>query len=352
MDFHFKEKRNVKKVLGVILLLIASAGVSALSTSAQVKQPLKLVATTPLPGFSGDFDHFALDLKGKRLFLTAEDHKTVDVFDLEGKHLHSITGFGQPHAALFLPESNKVIVTDGDDDFGRVELVSGEDYKILSTIKLPNGVDSAVFDPTSRYYYVASGGAESAKTHMVSIIDTKTFKQVGEIALPGNESEAMSIDKASKKMYVSLRATNEVGVVDLQTRKVIARWPIPGASTANSLVLDEANHRVFIATRKPPKFFVFNTDTGNVVTSLPCAPLHDDLWFDRASKRIYVTGSETTTVFEQKDADHYTHLADVPTGFRAKTSILVPELNRMYIAVSGKGKADAKLALQVYELQP
>jgi len=352
MDFHFKEKRNVKKVLGVILLLIASAGVSALSTSAQMKQPLKLVATTPLPGFSGDFDHFALDLKGKRLFLTAEDHKTVDVFDLEGKHLHSITGFGQPHAALFLPESNRLIVTDGDDDFGRVELVSGEDYKILSTINLPNGVDSAVFDHTSQYYYVASGGEESAKTHVVSIIDTKTFKQVGEIALPGNESEAMAVDKEGKKMYISLRATNEVGVVNLQTRKVIARWPIPGASTANSLVLDEANHRVFIATRKPPKFFVFSTDTGKVVTSVPCAPLHDDMWFDAARKRIYVTGSETTTVFEQKDADHYSHLADVPTGFRAKTSILVPELNRMYIAVSGKGKADAKLALQVYELQP
>src|SRR5256885_11241229 len=108
-------------------------GVIALSTGAQVKHPLKLVATTPLPGFSGDFDHFALDLKGQRLFLTAEDHKTVEVFDLDGKHLHSITGFGQPHAALFLPESNKLIVTDGDDDFGRVEMVSGTDYKILST---------------------------------------------------------------------------------------------------------------------------------------------------------------------------------------------------------------------------
>ncbi len=86
--------------------------------------------------------------------------------------------------------------------------------------------------------------------------------------------------------------------------------------------------------------------------SLPCSGLHDDMWFDAPHKRIYVTGSETTTVFEQKDADHYTHLADVPTGFRAKTSILVPELNRIYIAVSGKGKANAKLALQVYELQP
>jgi DNA-binding beta-propeller fold protein YncE len=341
----------MKRLLGVCFLSLLALAL-VLPAAGQQKQPLKLIATTPLPGFSGDFDHFALDLNGKRLFLTAEDHKTVDVFDLEGKHLKSITGFGQPHAALYLPETNKLIVTDGDDDFGRVELVSGDDYKILSTIKLPNGVDSAVFDPITQYYYVASGGEETAKTHALSIIDTKTFKQIGEITLPGNESEAMAIDKAGKKMYVSLRATNEVGVLDLQTRKVISRWPIPGASTANSLVLDEANHRVFVATRKPPKFLVFDIDTGKVVTSLPCAPLHDDMWFDAARKRIYVTGSETTTVFEQKDADHYTHLSDVPTAFRAKTSILVPELNRIYMAVSGKGKPDAKLALQVYELQP
>src|SRR2546423_13296891 len=138
----------------IYLMLFVIFGMAA---RAQEKQLLKLLVTTPLPGFSGDFDHFALDLKGKRLFLTAEDHKTVDVFDLEGKHLQSITGFGQPHAALFLPESNKLIVTDGDNDFGKVELVGGEDYKILSTIKLPNGGDSAVFDPTTQYYYVASG---------------------------------------------------------------------------------------------------------------------------------------------------------------------------------------------------
>ena len=86
----------MKKALGAILWLMPAIGVIALSTSAQVKQPLKLVATTPLPGFSGDFDHFAIDLKGKRLFLTAEDHKTVEIFDFEGKRLHSIAGFGQP----------------------------------------------------------------------------------------------------------------------------------------------------------------------------------------------------------------------------------------------------------------
>src|SRR6266705_3061092 len=98
----------------IILALCAS------EVGAQEKLPLKLIATTPMPDFTGDFDHFVVDLKGSRLFLAAEDHKTVEVFDLRtGKSLHSITGFWQPHAILFLPDTNKLIVTDGDD-FGRV----------------------------------------------------------------------------------------------------------------------------------------------------------------------------------------------------------------------------------------
>jgi len=35
----------------------------------------------------------------------------------------------------------------------------------------------------------------------------------------------MAIDKQSKKMYVSLRATNEVGVVDIATRKLSPDGP-------------------------------------------------------------------------------------------------------------------------------
>jgi len=111
-----------------------------------------------------------------------------------------------------------------------VELVSGEDYKILDTIKLPPGVDGAVFNPVNQYYYVESGSdGPGAKTHALNIIDTKTFKHIGDIMLPGSHSEAMAIDKAGKKMYVNLTGTNEVGVVDLEARAVIARWPIPGA---------------------------------------------------------------------------------------------------------------------------
>jgi hypothetical protein len=68
----------------------------------------------PLPGITGDFDHFAVHVKGNGLFLTAEEHKTVEVFDLKTtKHLKSIGGLDTPHSALFLPQSNKVYVVDG-----------------------------------------------------------------------------------------------------------------------------------------------------------------------------------------------------------------------------------------------
>ena len=341
---------NSTTLLAVAGLLLFGFGARI---TAQEKTPMKLVATTPLPGFTGDFDHFAVDLKGKRLFLTAEDHKTVEVFDLDGKRIKSITGFGQPHAILFMPDVNKFIVTDGDG-FGFVELISGEDYQILDKIKLPPAVDGAVYNPVNKYYYVESGGEEGGQTHKINIIDSRAFKLLGDFSLPGNHSEAMKITRDGKKMYVNLSTPKEIGVVDLDSRQLVARWPIPDAETPNSMALDEPHHRLFIATRKPPKFFAFNTDTGKVVTTADISALNDDMWFDAARKRIYLSGSETTTVFAQKDADHYEFVTEVKTGYRAKTSLYVPELNRFYAAVSGKGKPDAEqqLALEVFDVQP
>ena len=46
---------------------------------AQTDPPLRLIKTIFLPGYVGDFEHFAADIKGNRLFLIAEDHKTVEV---------------------------------------------------------------------------------------------------------------------------------------------------------------------------------------------------------------------------------------------------------------------------------
>jgi hypothetical protein len=107
--------------------------------------------------------------------------------------------------------------------------------------------------------------------------------------------------------------------INLATRQLAARWPLPADA---HLALDEPHHRLFTATRKPALFIVFDIDTGKVVSTLPCVGVNSDMSLDVAHKRIYVTGSETAKVIEQRDADHYEHIAEVPTADRLLRQVL------------------------------
>jgi hypothetical protein len=72
-----------------------------------------------------------------------------------------------------------------------------------------------------------------------------------------------------------------------------------------------------------------------------------------------VTGSDTTSVIAQRDADHYEQIAEVLdsaptlrfTYLRSIGSISPSQERQAGHKVSGKGKPDAKLALQIYQVQ-
>ena len=55
-------------------------------------------------------------------------------------------------------------------------------------------------------------------------------------------------------------------------------------------------------------------------------------------------------VFHENDADHYDLIGHIATAFRAKTGVLVPELNSYYLAVPQHEKQTAEL--RVYEVLP
>jgi len=59
--------------------------------------------------------------------------------------------------------------------------------------------DHSAYNPVNGYFYVENGGGPEGKTHVLTIIDTKSFTKVGEVAgLPGNSNEGMVIDRAGK----------------------------------------------------------------------------------------------------------------------------------------------------------
>ena len=87
-----------------------------------------------MPEIIGDFDHFTVDLKRGHLFVSAEVHHSVEMFDLRtGDHLQSIGGFKTPHSIAFAPEKDELMVADGGDS--SLVLLSGEDLHRIDRIQ-------------------------------------------------------------------------------------------------------------------------------------------------------------------------------------------------------------------------
>jgi DNA-binding beta-propeller fold protein YncE len=341
---------NVRwRILGISMLIT----VAALAPFAGAKEiaPLRLLEAVPLPGFSGDFDHFAVDEKGDRLFLAGEDHKTVEVFDLKtGRRLKSIPGFGTPHSIIYLQESDRILVTDGDK--GVLQILRGSDYTVVDHVDGLAGADSMRLDVPSQTLYVVTGGKDVPLDYSFLVaIDLKTNKKVGELRIESNHVEAFALESSSSRLFVNITDKHEVAVLDRKAMKEIARWPIGTQADNSPMAFDEPHHRLLIVCRKPGTLLVMDSENGKVIAHLPAAERSDDIAFDAEKGRIYVPGGEGfTSVFQQKSADQYELVAKVKTEPGAKTCLLVPSLSRLYVAVSpGETKALAKVL--IYHVQ-
>jgi DNA-binding beta-propeller fold protein YncE len=336
------------RVTALVIVLFALA----VGARSQAGAPLVLAQSIPLPELhDGDFDHFAVDLASHRLFLTAEKNAAVEVFDLQtNKLIHTLKDIDEPHSMIYRADLKKLFVIDGGA--AEVKIYQGDTYKRLGAVKLEDDADSMVYDPSTKYLYVVNGGKGAKMAYcLVSIVDTTTDKKLADIKIDSDSVEALALEKSGPRIFVNVTGKDSVGVIDREKRTVIATWPIGQEAKHNvAMAFDEAAHRLFISTSNPEKLIVLNSDSGAIVASLPCGHMVDDLAYDAKSKRIYLTGTDFIDVFQQKDPDHYELVGQVPSAFRAKTAILVPQLNRYYLAVPRH--EDKSAEVRVFDVRP
>src|SRR6266699_4292609 len=324
----------------------------AVNSKAQDHTPLKLVKTIPLPGLhDGDFDHFASDVDGHRLFLTGEENEKVLVLDTStNKLIHTMENMKAPHAILYRKDLKKLFIVEGDAS--AVKVYDSDTFQMGAEIKVSIDADSIAYDPATNYLYVVNGGREAHTPYsLISVIDTNTMKKLRDIKIDSNHVEALVLEKSGPRMFMNITGQNAVGVMDRNKSSLSATWPLPAGDKLNvAMGLDEVNHRLFVVTRNPGKLIVLDSGNGKVDTSLPAVGMVDDMSYDPQHKRLYLAGDQFVDVFEQNDVDHYALLARVPGSFRAKTAILVPELNRYYLAVPHHSEQQAEV--RVYDIQP
>lgn len=340
------------KKLKTRLVAVAAAAFTVMSVcSAAVKeQPLRLTKSISLPMLhDGDFDHFTVDLQSNRLFSAAEENSKVLVFNLKtGQLLHTLTDLKAPHSLLYRDSLHRLFVVDGD--LGLVRMYDGNTYKNVGDIVLRKGADSSTYDPVTKYLYVIDGGHDGDLPNCwLSVVDTTSDKKIAEVKLNSNDVEAVRLETNGPRAFVNIRGNNAVEVFNKKTLKLLATWPMPAdASKPTAMAFDQAAHRLFIGTRAPGRLVVLDSDNGKVLDDEPAAAMVDDMAYDAAHKRIYFAGTDYLEVFQQGGS--YQLLDKIPTGFRAKTAVFVPQLNRYYLGVPHHNGQTAEL--RIYAVTP
>jgi DNA-binding beta-propeller fold protein YncE len=306
--------------------------------AAPTDTPLVFAGAIELPGVEGRIDHLAVDAAAQRLYVAALGNNTVEVLDLRsGSRVKSVSGFREPQGIAVVPDLKIVAVANGQGE--GVQFIDPGDYHVARAVRLGDDSDNVRYDSIGRRLLVGFGGGALAA------IGPADGRVLGEAKLAGHP-ESFQLEHVGTRVFVNVPGADQIAVVDRTAMKVVAVWPVVGANANFPMALDEANHRVLVGCRRPAKALVYDTNTGKAAGSFDIVGDTDDLFYDAARDRLYVSGGEGfLDVFQGQDANHFVRLAHVATAAGARTSLFVPELARVYVAVPHRGAQRAEIRI-------
>src|SRR5919112_2100380 len=338
----------MKKLSLVLLIAVALVGCASRTTTTSQSDEtsrsggtvaLEQVQSIELSNVVGRIDHMALNPQADRLFVAALGNNTLEVIDLKaGKVTDELKGLKEPQGVAYVPEDNKLLVTNGEGD--SLDIYNAQSLKLLNQVVLGDDPDNVRFDATTGYAYVGYGtGNESA----LGVVDVRTATKVTDISLSGHP-ESFQLEDGGQRIFVNVPTARHIAVVDRNKGSVVETWPLSNAMENFPMALDEGNHRLFVGTRSPAKLLILDIDTGKTITSLDSSGDADDIFYDTQNKRIYVSGGEgAISVFEQTDPDNYSLIDKVDTAEGARTSLFVPDTGTLYVAVPHRGSQQAEV---------
>jgi len=277
-------------------------------------------------GGDGGWDYLTVDAPNHRLYIPRSTHTMVIDAD-SGKTIADIPGQKHNHGVALVPEAGRGFISDGS---GAVVIFDLKTNAVLGTLTARPDADGIIYDKASGLVLVVSGDDGVLMT-LKPGVDPKTGSIDAPIDL-GGKPEFLASDGAGK-VYINLEDKNQIAVVDIKARKVLAHWPVAPGGSPVGLSIDTAKRRLFIGCRNPQKLIVMSTDDGKVLADLPIGAGVDATKFDGhqafASCRdgkLEVAGESASGKFEI--------VQTVATPVGARTMDVDPETHKVYLATA------------------
>jgi DNA-binding beta-propeller fold protein YncE len=299
--------------------------------------PLGIVGRVELPGVEGRFDHFAFDAASGRLFVAALGNNTIEVIDTRSStRLAAARGVDEPQGLAFVPPARLIVANGGTGD---VQVREGEDLHVVASVRTAGDADNVRYDAEGRRAYVGVGAGALAA------IDPIGGKAKGQVPL-GAHPESFQLEREGPRVFVNVPDLHQIVVVNRQSMTVAGRWKVNAAAANYPMALDEDGGRLFVACRNPARVLLYDIASGTMADSIETVGDADDVFWDRARKRLYVIGGEGfVDVIQQQSGGRLTRLAHVATASGARTGLFVPEIARLFVAVPHRGARGAAILM-------
>jgi DNA-binding beta-propeller fold protein YncE len=281
--------------------------------------PYKIVQT--IPGDDVFWDYATIVPEEHRLYLGREDG--ISVLDLATSKLTPVFVPGkQVHAIVLLPHG-RALFTQGAVGLATVfDRASG---KVIRDIDVGKKPDGAVRDPTTGEVIVLDGVLNE-----VIFVNPDSGAVLARIKMEG-EPDSPVLDGHGRLLF-NVTDKSETVVVDLKTRKVLKRYPLPDCQDASPLALDRARG-VLLAGCANLKAVALSASTGRILGTAPIGKYPDVIMFDEQRRVFYaptvIPGLLTVVGLRSSGAPEA--LANLPVAFGVHTGALDSASGRLYL---------------------
>lgn len=296
---------------------------SAASARAEDKA-LQLETKILLGDVRGRIDHMAVDVKRQRLFVAELGNDSIGIVDLANRSMIStIAGLNEPQGIGYEPATDTIYVASAGD--GSVTLYEASAYKPAGRIELGSDADNVRIDAAANRVIVGYGAGGLA------VLDPSMRGKVTSISLKAHP-ESFQIEPETGRIFVNLPNAHAVAVVDGRAGKQVANWPMDKSGNF-AMAIDRDRGRLLVVFRSPTQLAAFSLADGKPIATVETCGDVDDVFMDPKRGRVYVScGAGYIDVLEV-DGSAYRRITRLPTATGARTSLFVPEMDRLFVAV-------------------
>ena len=206
----------LRTLLGRVCLSVAALGAAAPPVAAHSAPTYALVERIKIP--DGGFDYTSFDPAHRRVYVSRTGGVLALDVDTGAVTAHLADG-QKTHETLPLEGGASLLITDSVSNSAHlVDAVSG---KLLAEIPAGQKPDAALFDPVTGLALV-----NNSKGGDVTLVDPAARKAVGTVSVGGGLEFAVA--DGAGKAFINVEDRNQIAVLDVRTRAVVARYPLAG----------------------------------------------------------------------------------------------------------------------------